>query len=221
MILWVLLFVLVVAISFVLAVKSMRDYQEIPAQAGEEYALFLIRQPNALTKELLGSIHEDLLNSGLMVSFERLIKGTKAALVVFGPKKTFAVHKDHLDLLELEDYTNVNIGQIAVWEVVIKHPEVPNFPTISADDQVWWQLILSAGKNQLFHPHIRVVMVSADVRRRELLKQTLQDLSSDKFIKLPKDFSDASLLDFYKKRAFRKDTNRNLSPEEVLRLLRV
>lgn len=221
MILWVLLFVLVVAISFVLAVKSMRDYQEIPTQTGEQYALFLIRKPQALSKELLSAIHEDLLNSGLIISFERLIKGIKAALVVFGPKKVLAVYKDHLDLLELEDYTNVNPEQFAAWEVGIKHPDVPNFPTISGDDQIWWQLILSAGKDKLFHPHIRVVVVSADAGRRELLKQTLQDLSPDKFIKLPKDFSDASLLDFYKKRAFRKDTSRNLHPEEILKLLHV
>lgn len=221
MILWVLLFALVVAISFVLALKSMVDYQEIPAHAGEEYSLFLIKRPQELSVDLLSSLHHKLLAEGLIISFERLIKGSQAALVVYGPKTLLSQYKHTLDLLELEDYTNVDPRHISAWEVGIKHPDVPNFPPLSLDDQVWWQLALAAKKGDFFHPHIRLIVVSSDDRRREILKQTLQDLSPDKFVKLPKDFSDTSLLDFYKKRGFRKDSNKNLRPEEVINLLKV
>lgn len=221
MILWVLLFILIVAISFVLALKSMADYQEIPAHAGEEYGLFLIKRPHELSGDILLSLHTELISAGLIISFERLIKGTQAALVIYGPKKILANYKYTLDLLELEEYTDVDPSYISSWEVSVKHPDVPHFPPLSFDDQVWWQLSLSAKKGGLYHPHIRLVVVSADAQRREDLKRTLHELSPDKFVKLPKMFSDEQLLDFYKKRAFRKDTNRNMQPEEVIKLLKV
>lgn len=222
MILWVLLFILVVAISFVLALKSMADFQEIPEYAGQEYGLFLIRQPQTLSSHLLSAIHENLLNSGLIISFERLIKGVKAALVVYGPKKLLSVYQETLGLLELEDYANINPEKFTAWEVGVRHPGAPSFPPLHENDQVWWQLILSAKKNHFFHPHIRMAVVSDDSERRENLKESLSGLAPDKFIKLPKDFSDIQLLEFYKRRGFRKDTkNRNLNPGEVLNLLKV
>src|SRR3989338_11196841 len=100
MILWVVLFVLVVTISFVLAAKSMRDFTEV-AHKGEEYSLFLIRQNTGLNVQLLNSIHDNLLSSGSIISFERLVKGQKSALAVFGPKKLLMSYKDFLNLLEL------------------------------------------------------------------------------------------------------------------------
>lgn len=222
MILWVLLFILVVVISFVLAVKSMHDFQEIPAHTGEEYSLFLIRRPHELTGEVLSSIHENLLTAGLIISFERLIKGTKAALVVYGPKKVLSKFEYTLDLLELEDYTGVNSGQFTAWEVVVKNAVKPGFPPVSLEDQIWWQLIMSAKKDNLYHPHIRLAAVSSDHKRREDLKGVLSGLSTDKFIKLPKTASNGQMLDYYKKRGFRKDTqNRNLYPDEVIKLLHV
>ena len=222
MILWVLLFVLIVAISFVLALKSMVDFHEIPVSSGEDYGLFLIRRPHELTEELLQSIHSNLLASSLIISFERLIKGNKAALVVYGPEKILTNYKHALELVELEDYTNISKDQFALWEVAVKSVGKPDFPPISADDQIWWQLILSAKERNFFHPHIRLVVVSGDRQRRENLKIALQNLSPDKFIKLPKAFSDSQLLDFYKKRGFRKDIkNRNLNLTDVVGLLRV
>lgn len=222
MILWVLLFALVVAISFVLALKSMADFHEIPTTSGEEYGLFLIRRPHELNEELMSFIHHNLLTSDLIISFERLIKGTRAALVVYGPKKVLSGYKHTLDLLELEDYTKVDSKQISAWEVLVKIADKPGFPPISEDDQIWWQLILSAKKDEFFHPHVRLVVVSSDRQRRELLKSELASLTTDKFIKLPKAFSDEQLLEYYKKRGFRKDVkNRNLKFAEVIKLLHV
>ncbi len=222
MILWILLFGLVVAISFVLAFKSMHDFQEIPAEGGEEYGLFLIRRLSQLNKQLLTSFHKELSTSTLFISFERLIKGTKAALVVYGPKKILAKYKQQLDLLELEDYTNVRPEQFAAWEVVVKHAGKPGFPPVPAEDQIWWQLILSTKEGNFFHPHIRLAVVSNHPKRRDILKAKLADLSPDKFVKLPNTFSNTQLLDYYNKRGFRKDAhNKNLNPDDVIRLLDV
>lgn len=222
MILWVILFALVVAISFVLALKSMADFQEIPEHAGADYGLFLIRRPQSFNSQMLSYIHQNLLKEGLIISFERLIKGSQAALVVYGPKNILINIKDALDLLELEDYTNINQDNFLAWEVGVKHPDVPTFPALAVSDQLWWQLILSAKKDQHFHPHIRMVVVSDDSIKRESLKMAFSEMSPDKFVRLPKDFSDIQLLEFYKKRGFRKDSkNRNLRIEEVLNLLKV
>ena len=98
----------------------MKDYQEIPSQTGEEYGVFLIRKPYQFSPDLLTSFHADCLDSGLVISFERLVKGTKSALLVYGPKKLLINHKNILDLLELEDYAaNVQEGILA-WEVGMK-----------------------------------------------------------------------------------------------------
>src|SRR5688572_3161726 len=120
MILWVVLFVLVVAISFVLAAQSMRDFSEVPAKEAE-YGLFLIRNTVALTPAVLDSIKNELLESKTIISFERLFKGGKSALVAFGPRELLLNHQSALDLLELEDYTqNVEVEHISAWEVVVK-----------------------------------------------------------------------------------------------------
>lgn len=108
MVLWIVLFILVLAISFILALKSMTDYQEVPKG---DNGLFLIRQ----TKQL-----KDLLDASTNIVLERLFKGKQAALVVFGPRQIVEKYKNHLDLVELEDYTNVDKDQVVAWEIGIK-----------------------------------------------------------------------------------------------------
>ncbi len=227
MILWIVLFVLVLAISFVLAAKSMRDFTEIPTK-DEEYSLFLIRKTDNLNVQLLNSIHEELKKSGLIISFERLFKGKKAALVVFGPKRLLTKYTDLLDLLELEDYTNVDVDIISAWEAGIKNssktdqtnkPKIfDNLPQLSEADEFWWQLTLS----NAFQVQITAVVVSTDQSRRNSLTKTLQTLAPERIIKLPKAFSSAQILDFYKSRSLRKDTqNPILSSEDILQLVRI
>lgn len=220
MILWVVLFVLVLAISFVLAAKSMRDFTELPSK-DEEYSLFLIRNTSRFSAKLLNSIHEDLLGLGAVISFERLFKGKKSALVVFGPASLLLGYKDALDLLELEDYTNVNVSHIFAWEAGIKNKEsrekiFGSLPQFLETEQFWWQIILSAP----FKAQITAVVIAADAVARDTLSQKLQNLAPEKINKLPKAFSNSQMLDFYKKRSFRKDNkNPSLNAEEILQLL--
>ena len=228
MILWVVLFVLIVAISFVLAARSMRDFTEIPNK-DEEYSLFLIRQPQKLNTKLLESIHNDLAHSKSIISFERLFKGNKSALVVFGPKKLLVTQQNLLDLLELEDYTNINVENISAWEVGIKNNRsldfprdaqkiLTNLPQLLENDQFWWQLVISSE----FRVQIRTVVVSDNQTRRDSLTQALQALAPETIIKLPKAFSNTQLLDFYKIRSFTKDSkNPTLISEEILQMLSI
>ncbi len=55
MTLWFVLFGLVILISFVLALQSMRDYHEIPNSLHS--ALYLIRNTKALSIQALESLH--------------------------------------------------------------------------------------------------------------------------------------------------------------------
>lgn len=217
MILWVVLFVLIVAISFVLAVKSMRDFTET-ASGGEEYALFLIRASGGLNARFFNSIYNDLLSRKAVISFERLFRGKQSALVVFGVRKLLFPYIESLDLLELEDYTDVKAQHVSAWEVGIKENGrvFSNLPQLSETEQFWWQIILSSE----FKPQIRAVVVSADTVRRNTLSQNLQKLAPEKVFKLPKAYSNTQILDFYKKRIISADNkNPSLSSEELLHLL--
>ena len=61
MTLWIILFLLSVGISFVLALRSMRDYQEIPQKSDLDYGLFLIRRLDNFDAKLLDSMREFVL----------------------------------------------------------------------------------------------------------------------------------------------------------------
>ena len=204
MILWLLLFGLVLAISFVLAAKSMRDFQEIsPADNG----LYLIRSPGGLSYEVLNALQQSL-KPGQLLSLERLFKGDKSALVIFGPKDLLKVSV--LDLLELEDYTFVT-EQVSAWEI---RGGTGNWRGIFTNlkllesEHFWWQVIFSKG----FKVQIRAVLVSANPVKIEKLAQSLGGDG----------FSSQHVLDFYQKRSYNfNNKNPNLSANEVLDLIKI
>ncbi len=222
MILWIMLFVLVVAISFVLAIQSMWDYQEVPVQS--KYGLFLVRNSLALTPQVLTSIKEDYLKPGLIISFERLFKGSQSTLVMFSTRELGNAYKNILNLLELEDYSKVDM-QVFAWEMAVKKssPEslsisyFENFPVLSEADQFWWQVVFSS----TLQPQIRAVVVSPDSTGREKLAENLQNLATDRLTKIPKAFSNAQLLEFYQKRNFKQTKGQPLKTEEILKLIQI
>jgi hypothetical protein len=220
MILWVVLFALVVAISFILAAQSMRDYSEDP-EKDRNYSLFLIRNTQGLTPSVLSSIRNELSESKAIISFERLLKGRKSALVIFGPRDLVLNHKTSLDLLELEDYTNVSVEEISAWEAGIKKDTkitqklFQNIPNLLENEQFWFQAILPS----TLKPQLTGVFISTDESRRHTVTPALQNLSHEVH-KLPKAFSNAQLLEFYQKRSYRRDNkNHHLKEEEILQLL--
>ncbi len=198
MILWFILFGLIVLVSLVLAIQSMKDYQEIPQET--EYSLFLIRKTKGLTSQILDSFHKFFIE-GEVLSFERLVKGGQSALVVYGPSKILLQYKEILDLIELEDYTKIDSKMASVWEIGIvqsvdRQTIFQNLPQFLTEEQFWWQLLLSSKEGGSFFSQIRVVVVSEDPTRRKELTNFLKKLKAS---------SRPQLLDFYQKRAFRKD----------------
>lgn len=234
MILWLTLFALVVAISFVLALQSMRDYQEAPKHSKVEYGLYLIRNTSGLTDYILDLIHEQIIKKGLLLSLERLFKGNKSALVVYGPKDILTNYSDRLSLLELEDYTGIDKEQIISWEVGVRKPVLAesqiqeignffkNFPMLDSTEQFWWQLVLQANSkkgDKLFTGQIRAVVFCSDLTRRKKLSEELQNLPSEHLTKVPKPFTSAQILEFYKLRVLSKsETNPTLTSQEILKL---
>lgn len=217
MILWIILFVLVLLISYILASRSMRDFTFVLASA--DYSLFLIRNVRGLSEHLLKLIHQDLQKTSLAVSFERLFKGSESALVIVGPSKILTKYTHSLNLLELEDYTNVDKDIVAGWEVGIKNnPQIDDtpksVPILDESEHFWWQVTLWKGGT-----HIRCLVVSADDAKRKNLTHTLPYFPSSRLTKLPKAFSNEQLFEAYKKRSFSKDKKGIQDTNEILKLL--
>lgn len=235
MILWVILFLLIIVMSFVLAFLSMRDYHEIPGKSQVEYGLFLIRQTELFNHGFLDFIRESILKQGLVVSIERLFKGKQTALTIFGPKKILTQYAEKLNLLELEDYTlGLNHEHVSIWEVGTKiadklnlsHPGhlFQNLPALDSEDQFLWQVTLGlkGGKDKSFRTQIRAAIYSKEPTRRKDLAPLLQNLCVLELIKIPRPFSQSQLMDFYKLRSLSKDSQGpTLGFEEVIRLVKV
>lgn len=228
MILWIVLFLLIVAISFVLAIRSMKDYQEIPQQTKEEYSLFLIKRISGFDTGILGSILEDITKNGLIISIERLFKGNFTTLTIFGPKSILKQFSNELGLVELEDYaTKLESSNISTWEIGVKdtvkfNPDDLNnifngMPKLDAEDQFFWQVVI--GKNQT---QIRAALYSKDSKKHTTLVPLLQSLQMGSLNKIPKPFSTSQMMDFYRLRTLSRDsTVPVLTPEGIMRLLKV
>ncbi|MCL4366184.1 hypothetical protein M1437_03065 [Patescibacteria group bacterium] len=235
MILWIILFFIVVAISFVLALQSMRDYQQSPQQSQVDYGLFLIRQLASFDKDLLDSLKNTALGKGLIVSFERLFKGKQAALTIFGPKKILGQFTDKLNLLELEDYSlNLNNKDVLVWEMGVKNSNkldpqsvdnlFENLPELTQQDQFFWQVVFSAkgGKEDSFQTQIRAVAYSQDPIRQKQLADMFQNFKIGGLVKVPRPYSSEQMMGFYRLRSLGQDTKGPLvDTQGVINLLKV
>ncbi len=217
MILWLLLFLIVIGLSFFLAFRSMKDYQEIPQADSVDYGLFLVRQIKNFDAKLLDSIRQEVSAQGRVVSLERLFKGSQTALTIFGPKNILDKFQSGLDLLELEDYTTeFSDSRVNVWEVGVKESSKLNLPQLEAEEQFFWQVIL--GKNQV---QIRAAVSSKDPVRKKMLASA-QNLNAGGLYKIPKPFSTEQMIEFYRTRSLSKATKGPiLDTEGIMRLLMV
>lgn len=194
---WIILFIVVVVISFILAYRSMKDFKEIPITPALEYGLFLIKNPAILSKEYLEKIHKFSLENKAIISFERLIKGEESVLVIMGPKNIATVFGE-LGLVELEDYllpisqaqnfddpNKVSVNQslgfvVSAKEDLKQHLTVsPNFLkdlTLEPHQKFFFQIVLSALKDLgNFQVTIRSLVNDADASKRAELAKKLQN----------------------------------------------
>lgn len=224
MIFWIILFAVIVFISFLLAIRSMADFEESPTEKKHQYGLFLIRNSQSFNKAVLDSVHKLILKEGLLISLERLIKGGESALVVYGPQTILNNYFEVLNLLELEDYTGIDQVTLQAWEIGVRKQEkiesidsfFKSLPRLSGNEQLWWQLVLKAenypGEEKFFQGQIRLVTSSASP---ELKNPTANGLT-----KVPKPFTKEQVIGFYQKRSFIQNKyNPILESKAVLELL--
>ncbi|MBI2601123.1 hypothetical protein HYW42_04160 [Candidatus Daviesbacteria bacterium] len=223
MILWLILFFLVIGISLVLAYQSMQDYYESPVFAKIEYSPFLVRLPQNFTVQLLDKLHTEIAKKDFILSIERLFKGGKTALVLYGPRDILLKFSNQLNLLELEDYTNIDKNSIQAWEAGPKNNQsfdisvntdvFQNLPPLLTNEQFWWQITLRASskqankskdntqtRGQVFQGQIRSVFFTEDSGRRSKISAQLQDLLNGQLVKIPQPFTSGQIFDFYKQR---------------------
>lgn len=227
MILWLLLFLLVIGISFILAFRSMKDFQEIPQKAEEDYSLFLVRQVTNLDAKILDFIRQKVFAKGGIVSFERLFKGTQTALTIFGPKNILVEFQSELNLLELEDYAaEFTDSNVSVWEVGTRDSTKLNpdqlsdffssLPQLEPEEQFFWQVIPDKSKVQ-----IRAAISSKDTLRRKILAST-QNLNAGGLHKIPRPFSNEQMVEFYRARSLSQDIKGPiLDAEGIIRFLKI
>lgn len=232
MIFWVMLFILVVLISFFLAMQSMRNFREVPQAQEEDYGLFLIRKTINITLDLLDQLHTLILKEGFIVSFERLFKGSESTLVLFAPRRIAQNYLTSLDLIEIEDYTDVPKEGILGFEMGTKESNYNNnknlqnffvnFPKLEDTETIWWQLIIMAKKDRFFEIVPRVVIRGRDLIRAAEIEKKLHHLAGGFLIKIPKPYSIGQILQFYQQRNFGKDMhNPTITSNEVLNLIRL
>lgn len=202
MLLFALAFIVIVSISFILALRSVRHYRERPEFLKAKYALFLIQHPNLIDQGIFGE--------KLMLSFERLQKGNRRALVVFGPQ-TLSRFATQLGLVELEDYTHQLRGVHQCFEIGLKPGRDLGSELrldfdqleLAPSEQLWWQVVLQPGSKVALPAVLRLVFFAQDQQRLAIIQHRLTILLAELNLTiLPTTFSYAQIFEFYKNRAF-------------------
>lgn len=240
MTIWLAIFLIIIIASFILAYLSMRDFSEIPSI--KKFGIFLIQNPHALTKTVLDHIYSEIKKENQVLSLERLFKGEKSALVIFGPHDILSNYSNILNLLELEDYTNIDTGKVVIWEMGVKDKRLnitsenifEGLPKLNSDEQIWWQLVLQPqqegftsfvhriflGKNSTgkkFRCQLRVVIYSGAAKK----KAALNNLNLGNIVKIPRPQTSEQLFKNYVSRSINIADNflMDLNSDEVLKLL--
>lgn len=199
-------------ISLILAYISLTNYQYQPADAQESYGLFLVQKSHLVDERAIGELYLKLQPKKLMVSFERLFKGGKRALVVYGPLSVFRDFQDRWGLVEIEDYSlTAHLDHITLWEMKARTlPKrvwavsslVSEGALLSVEEQFWWQVILKPeDRKEAFLSSLRGVVVSGSLSlSRERGDQLIEALKEVGLVKLPTRYVQRGLLTFYQKR---------------------
>ncbi len=170
---------IIISISFILALRSMKDFQDEPV-AQLDYRLFLIRNLAAINLDFLKKMSAFALKNKAIFALERLFKGSENVLVVFAPAN-FAEEFSSLEPLELEDYLKsprlLTVDQALTFEMEPNHKLDLNFMKnlkLESHQQFFWQMVCSPDKSSQgkFQLTIRAVVIDQTSQKRvELAKK--------------------------------------------------
>lgn len=217
MLLWIILFLAVIIVSFILAYRSVRDFYESPLDFKSNYSLFLIRHPEALSHNILTHLHRQVISEGLIFSLENLFKGQRRALTIYGPVAFLKPLEKVLNLLELEDYAQkIIFAETKAWEIGVKknkqNGEISESGLelqvgLQEAEQFWRQMVLrpvnkGTGDEVLFQVAIRAIVTShSEERLKNLSEELLKMGGSEGLAPLPQAYSTAQIIEFYQKRS--------------------
>lgn len=126
---WYLGLIICAVISFFLALRSMKDFQEDPEIKSTDYGLFLIKNTALLTNELFEKLIESL--KGYICSLELIQKGESRALVGYLPQFVLSQFPA-LEMVEIEDYI-LGRGQVQQDPFILSRQ-------ITLDESFSWKL---------------------------------------------------------------------------------
>lgn len=240
MFIWLLVFIAIITFSFFLALRSMVDFRENPTSFSISYSLFLIRNTQNLTAQMLTKWHQTLSPKKLIISLEKLSKGQRSVLVIFGPRQLLLAEQTNLGLVELEEYTGKNLllgkksGYILAWNLGKKTNSskllmpLTTDLSLEEDEQVWWQLVfqpMTFKKSPAFFSTFRTIIIGKNQTRANLLRNKWNDcLKKVNLFPLPFFYPLEQLTKFYQERSILTGTSKNmetviLEQEEVLNFL--
>lgn len=232
---WMLIIIAVMIVALFLALRSMRDYQDVPKNKSDS-GLFLVGNKANLTPEVIFKVNELAKFYDSPVSFEKLYKGTESVLIIYGLTKLVREFPE-LALLELEDYLAESepdlalpkdLKKIAVkncisWvisgsgskhELQLKSRFI-NMVRLDDDQHFSLQIITSVNTNRTtsLQATMRVIVADQDPNQRiKLVKQINQlVLEQTNLIPQTREQTTTEVFDSFKKRA--------LIPKEVMELV--
>ncbi|MDO8498281.1 MAG: hypothetical protein Q7S44_00610 [bacterium] len=228
MLIWIALFLLVIAASFILALKSMKDFAERPETSKTIYSLYLIHHPEVLTSQALEELYQKVASKNFILSWEKLFKGPRQALVIYGPSNILKDYRKSWGLLELEDYSKKVGDDVKAWEVGLKNSaqkldakgELFGASLQLAERQeFWWQVIVrpakvEEGKETSYRANVRVVFQTGGdegISETELAKIG----SQANLTALPQSYTSQQLVQLYMERSFPQGKIASLQKEGV------
>lgn len=206
-------------ISFFLAWRSMRDFQEAPEVKSTDYGLFLIRNSENLTEEVFSALLDSL--KGLIASFERIKKGSSEALVGYLPHFIQSQFPS-LGMVEIEDYIlgrnetqndsfilsrQLNLDDSFAWTLQSKKKQKPSLDRKSLDfdlqpDQyVAFQLVCEGGSTEKVQITPRVIVKDSHPQHKiELIKKVKKIIDQNTSLLSDSSLIHAGVFQDYKKR---------------------
>jgi len=216
---WLIIILAIIVVSFFLALRSMRTYKEVPTTK-VPYGLFLIKNEQLLLENgVMNKIYDFCLESNAIISLERLFNGNEKALVLYAPQNV-GQFVPELSLLEIEDYLlkapktpqkKVLIDEAVVWSIKPKNEAnitvKPSFLKelhLEQSQNFFWQIIMVASKQKFhFQVNIRAAIVESDVNKKvELAKLINKHIAEESSLERNSQSSDSIglLFEEYQKR---------------------
>lgn len=216
---WLIIILVIIVVSFILALRSMRTYKEVPTTKFP-YGIFLIKNEELLLENgVMNKLYDFCVESNAIISLERLFNGNEKALVLYAPQNV-GQFVSELALLEIEDYLlkapkspqkKVLIDEAVVWSIKPKNESdlviKPGFLkdlNLEPSQNFFWQIIMVAAKQKFhFQINIRAAILESDVHKKiELAKFISKHIADESSLERNSKSSDSIALLFmeYQKR---------------------